>query len=224
MTSRWVSVGVVSCGICLGSLSAQAEDLRLTCEEYAGDALAEARNIATTHGMVSRHGLHELRIRAAGRLIRLRDRPPYDESLDGTHYRYCGLHAGFHVIQVDDEALFGGVLVNTRDGKLLPGGETVLMTSDYRRYLAMVQPDGLDGQVWKIYQGNGKLLWSGYDFVPDAKREGYMTHQLQNPHWSVQRHLQAEAYCVDTKPETAWPVQLGDDGVWRPLHQCQATP
>lgn len=155
----------------MGPLSAQAEDLRLTCEEYAGDAPAEARIIATTHGVVSRHGLHELRIRAAGRLIRLRDRPPYDESsLDGTHYRYCGLRAGFHVIHVDDEALFGGVLVNTRNGRLLPGGETVLMASDYSRYLAMVQPNGLDGQVWQVYQGNGKLLWSGYDFVPDAKK------------------------------------------------------
>ena len=68
---------------------------------------------------------------AGGKRI-LKDKPPYNEPLDGVRWTYCGYNADLklHMLLKEDEALFTGALVDDMTGTLLPGGQKVLFSKN----------------------------------------------------------------------------------------------
>lgn len=196
---------------------AHAGELPLSCEQDPCEAGVEATYLGQGLGTVQRVG-REIRIKTAAKMVRLVD--GVTEGV-GRRYYYCGLQAGFHVFMtISEDREFSGVLVEAQSGRLLPGGYSVVMMADRSRYLAMVHPDGLEGEEWLVYSGVGKKEWSGFSFVPPADQNGEILYRLQNPRWSVQGLLQADASCLYDGSENTWPVRLGEDGRWAPLRQC----
>jgi hypothetical protein len=115
------------------------------------------------HG-AKRLGKHVIEVGwARGKRI-LKDKPPYNEPLDGVRWTYCGYNADLklHMLLKEDEALYTGALVDDVTGAFLPGGQKVLFSKDAQHYLTYEQPDGQDGETIKLYRRNGTLLWKGF--------------------------------------------------------------
>lgn len=174
---------------------------------------------------VSRIGKHELRVRAGGKTVSLRDDPPFDQDDDGTRYLYCDYREGFYLIWTTDQITYTGVLVNEQTGAVTPGGERVLFSPDRRAYLISEQPDGLDGSVWKVFSVTGRESWRGYSFMPDPRRAGFMVATLDSSVWTDKGRLTATARCFNDLSHV-WQVTLtrsanGGDWDWRPAAHCE---
>lgn len=207
----------------LGCLPAvHAAPLHLQCEQSAPGP-AEAKRIARlANGIVKRDGKHVLSVHTAGGTLRLVDKPPHDEPLSGVHYTFCDRRDGFILIAVDDEALGTGLLVNEASGQASRVGHDILFSPDRRAYLAMEQPDGMDGARWKIHAVDGTLSWSGYSFIPREGKVSEFTASLDTPAWTDTGEFTAMAQCVGPS-ETRWKVKLikaKGSWQWLPKRQC----
>src|SRR5208282_3631869 len=156
-----------------------------------------ARLHEAPHG-AKRLSEHQLQVRwAAGTRI-FKDKPPYDEPLDGVSWAYCGYNASLklHLIHKADNWLFTGVLLDDNTGLMLPGGLAILFSPDHSLYLAYERPDGQDGETLKLYKRAGVLLWKGYDFIasPDGKSVIVDTENMRNMRWDSQNRPQATLY------------------------------
>jgi len=126
--------------------------------------------------------------------------------MDRVAYQYCGFGLGFHLIRKSDEGLFTGVLLDTKTGRVLPAGKTVIFAPDTSRYFAVQQPDGLDGEEWLLYSRGGTRLWKGLSGVEAKSPMGNWTYfiaTLQQPHWSTTGELEAILRCADDTTKTA---------------------
>lgn len=141
---------------------------------------------------------HQLDVRWAAGTKTFKDKPPYDEPLDGISWAYCGYNASLklHLISKTDNDLFTGVLLDDRTGRTLPGGFATLFSPDHSLYLAYEQPDGQDGETLKLYKRSGVLLWKGYDFItsPDGKSEIVFAENMRDMRWDNQNRPQATLY------------------------------
>ena len=197
--------------------AARAETASLDC----GSAKLEKGD---PDGRVKRVGEHGYRIRLADREIRLHDKPPYDEPLSGTRYEYCGQVAGYWLFDEAADGMFGGLLIDQRTGARLPAGQTVVFSPDHRAYLAMVQPDGLDGMEWTVYAVDGaRMSWHGYNFIPRRDTKDLSSDaDLSDPRWTDKGVLQATATCWGgTKTWTVSLVDRGHGWDWSPAPRCK---
>jgi len=164
-----------------------------------------ARLKQAPHG-AKRLGAHAIEVGWAGGKRIMKDKPPYDEPLDGLRWTYCGYHADLklHMLLKEDAGLFTGALVDDASGALLPGGQKVLFSKNAQYYLAYEQPDGQDGETIKLYRRNGTLLWKGYNGFLSADGKDVLA-TFESMHWNDQGRLQAIARTEDGKTQ---PVTL----------------
>lgn len=171
-----------------------------------------ARLKQAPHG-AKRLGAHVIEVGWAGGKRLLKDKPPYNEPLDGLRWIYCGYNADLklHMLLKEDEALLTGALVDDVTGALLPGGQKVLFSKDAQYYLAYEQPDGQDGETIKLYRRNGTLLWEGYNGFLSS--DGIVLANFESMHWDDQNRPQAIVRLNDGKTQTVTLTQ-GSAGKW----------
>jgi len=102
-----------------------------------GNAEEAARFLQAPHG-AKRTGKRQLEVSwAKGRKL-FKDKPPYDEPLDGVWWEYCGYSPTLklHLIGKMDRDLFTGTLLDEITGMMLPGGKIVSFSPDHQFYLA----------------------------------------------------------------------------------------
>ncbi|SFF96236.1 hypothetical protein SAMN05518865_106305 [Duganella sp. CF458] len=78
--------------------------------------------------------------------------------------------------------------------------------------------------MWKVYAANGKLSWSGYDFIP-ASDPNYRYADLNTPTWMPNGELVANASC-SSDPDRKWKVKLvknNEQWDWAPRKKCPAS-
>jgi hypothetical protein len=203
------------------SLSVQSSGLRLDCNADEAVALRRAPLGA------ARVSKQRLTVRWRGGTRVFRDSGVVDGYLDGVSYQYCGYDpaSGFHLIHKHANAIFGGVLLNHTNGRLLPAGQHVLFAPDTVRYFATVQPDGLDGEEWYVYSIRGVQVWKGLSGItakhPSLKYD-YFIATLEAPHWSARGELQATLTCTSGAHSVTTVTLRGKRGIyaWEPLVAC----
>lgn len=197
-----------------------AGSLELRCGS-PGTEKASIRSFAP--GLVVRKNKRQLLVRTKAGIQEFNDKPPFDEPFSGVRHEFCDRKDGFMLVGVSDEDVGTGKLVNELTGAVTNGGTTVQFSQDRRAYLAWEQPDGLDGNVLKIYSIDGKLSWSGYSYIEDGSWE-YMFASLEELTWLPNGELSATARCV-TDYERHWPVKLvkrNGAWSWQPRGKCPA--
>ena len=206
------------------SVFAQQPPLSLQCADprEPRDEAALIRKLAD--GKVVRKSRHVLQVQAGGRTISFTDKPPHDEPFSGTHRWFCDRRDGFILLRTDDDSRSTGTLVNEATGDVTPGGEEVVFSADRRAYFATVQPDGLDGEEWKIYSVKGDLSWAGFSYIPESHDHDMMLATLENPQWQPKGEFTAQATCI-TARDHIWPVTLKKiSNTWdwypKPGNQC----
>lgn len=219
---------------CLAATTyADTENLKLGCSERFREE--EAKVLRQAPQGAKRTGRHHLRIKWTAGFREFADKAPYgDEFLEGTAYYYCGYNktANIHLIHEQIDGLFTGILVDNASGKILPGGEKVSFSSDLSKYLAQVQPDGLDGEEWYVYQRNGQLVWKGLSGISEHHPKlnyDYFIVELSAPKWNGQGELEATGICASErekakkKETTVTLKRVGRSWKWLPELLCPKT-
>ena len=185
----------------------------LSAELIHEGSLGEAREIRDAPHSAIRFDRHTLKVRWQGGERVFRDRPPFDEPLDGIGWAYCGYNpqVKMHLIGKQNEDVFTGVLLNDLTGALLQAGETVIFSPDERLYLAYEQPDGQDGPTIKMFTRTGSLLWKGYDGLLSADGKNEIA-DFDRVWWSGNDHLIAE-YAVSGRAQKVILIKSGT-GKW----------
>jgi hypothetical protein len=166
----------------------------LTCQFNAVGKTAQKQ---APNGVV-RVSRYVLQVRTINGPRRFVDKPPHGP-LSGLHWRYCGYDANAkaHLIGMSKDSLFSGKLLFEVNGKLIGAGHTVLFSPDRQEFLAIEQEDGMDGELWSIYDTGGKAKWSG--FAGTLKRvDGVdsVESTFDHPHWNRQSQLSARFACT----------------------------
>ncbi|MBE9608718.1 hypothetical protein [Chitinilyticum piscinae] len=187
----------------------------LNCPEAESSALQQAS------AKVSRVAPHTLQIRWRRGVAQFTDQPPHDEPLSGRHWFYCGQDAasGLHLIRLEDGSLFSGVLFDPTSGRRIAAGHTVLLAPGRQHFLAIRQPDGLDGEAWLLRNRKNRTLWQGPNLITAGSRS---LAELSDPHWNPQGKLAATLRC-HSSPEQTHSVSL-QSGQWQPLPECARQP
>ena len=159
---------------------------------------------------------HSLEVRWSHGVKWFRERPPYDESLGGLHWVYCGFTPSFgvYLIEKQDNGLFTGVLLNNRTGAMLPAGEDVWFSPNRLFYLASEQPDGQDGPTLLVFQSSGKLVWKGYGGIPNLN--GGVAADLVHVGWSDQNRVVMEVALPSGKRQLETLTQKNSLWEWLP--------
>lgn len=168
------------------------------------------------HG-VNRSGKHVLIVHWQQGSREFKDKAPYMEgTIDGLYWTYCGYshQLGFHVILKNDSDMLTGVLVNEKDGSILPGGFSVSFSPDQQEYFAREQEDGADLETIKLFTRSGKLLWSGLAglFSPDGKSE---LSEFENVHWDNTGRLIAISKNYESLQRETLVMTSTANGSWR---------
>lgn len=196
------------------SMPAKESQPALSCETAKAEraALAQAPKGARR---VEKHVLEVITRMGPTRFV---DKPPHDEgSLTGLHWRYCGYdaQAKTHLIEKMDESLYSGDLLFNENGRLMHAGHTVLFSPDKKEFLAIEQEDGVDGENWAVYNGDGKVIWKGYAGTV-AKVNGIesVVSTFDHPQWNKQGELTARFVCASSKAHGIVTLARSPSEVW----------
>ena len=203
---RSTSTSTTTVSVDSTDLRSNGGQIQLSCEtppippRTEGDLVresspAEAARLHQAPHEAKRIGKHQLQVAWIGGMQVFKDKPPYDEGLDGVQWAYCGYNptVQIHLICKQDIDVFTGALIDDRTGRLLPGGETVLFSPDQQRYIAYYQPDGQDGETIKLYSSDGTNLWSGYNGLLSSEGGIDMVEvEFHNLRWDSRNRLLAE--------------------------------
>jgi hypothetical protein len=174
--------------------SSRGVDLYCAASVEPNSARETALFHQSPHG-AKRLSKHQLEVGWAGGKAIFKDKPPYDEPLDGLRWAYCGYSPTLklHLIQKGDGDLFTGTLLDDQTGARLPGGSEVLFSPDRRYYLAYEQQDGLDGDNLTLYKRDGTVVWGGYNGVlsRDGKSVVVNSEDMRDMRWDSQNRPQA---------------------------------
>lgn len=219
---------IFSTGVCVAggseSGASQAVSLELHCHSDK-----EALLIKAAGEKVVRKSKHELLIRAGGKMQSFKDLPPYEENFPGARYHFCEYQKGFFLLSKEEDVLFTGTLINEATGLVTPGGRTILFSPDMRAYLATEHPNGMDGNVLKIYSITGRLSWEGRNYLtgPDPNMAiAYLTDWS----WSPKGEFKAKAECSNKignpssgpqdKPQAMTLKKIKGEWNWHPQIRC----
>lgn len=191
-------------------VSATASSRALSCEG-AGDERTALKQAPSGARRVNHHVL-EVGFKSGAK--RFTDKAPH-EALSGLHWRYCGYdgHAKVHLVEMTKESLRSGELLYEDTGTLLRAGHTILFSPKQHEFLAIEQKDGMDGELWTVYDIDGTAKWSGY--AGTLKRlNGIDTvvSSFERPQWNTQGELTAR--CADSKANGFVTLQHSSNG-WR---------
>ena len=175
-----------------------------------------ARMLQAPHG-AKRSGKHVLIVNWQRGSREFKDRSPYMEgTIDGLYWTYCGYspQLGFHVILKNNQDALTGVLVNEKDGSVLPSGFSVSFSPDLQEYFAREQEDGADLETIKVFTRTGKLLWSGLAglFSPDGKNE---LSEFENVHWNNAGRLIAISRNFESQQRGTLELTSTVNGSWQ---------
>ncbi len=171
----------------------------LSCDRQ----VAEQTFLKQAPGGARRSQLHVLEVRSKKGIKRYIDQAPF-EALGGVHWQYCGYDAAAkaHLIAKSDGGLFSGYLLFEDTGIERRAGHTILFSPDHLQYLAIEQEDGVDGETWAVYDGQGKKKWKGYAGTTD-KSDGVeiVVSTFDRPQWIRGGKLAAHYQCSASKVE-----------------------
>lgn len=175
-----------------------------------------ARMLQAPHG-ANRSGKHILIVHWQRGTHEFKDKAPYMKgTIDGLYWTYCGYspQAGVHVIQKNGSDSLTGILVNEKDGAILPGGFSVSFAPDLQKYFAREQEDGADLETIKLFSRAGKLLWSGLAglFSPDGTSE---LSEFENVHWDRAGKLVAISKDNESHQRETLVMTKVADGSWQ---------
>ena len=159
---------------------------------------------------------HELQVGWNGGQRLFKDKPPFDDSMDGLYWVYCGYNLSLksHLIgKYGRGDLFTGMLLDDRSGSLLPGATMVLFSPRRDFYLAYEQPDGQYGEDLKLYSSNGTMLWRGYSGFLSANGTTVLGN-FENLHWDANNTLIAEIEPIGKRRMSVTLIRRGDSGQW----------
>jgi hypothetical protein len=184
---------------------------------------AEQSAIQAAGSGVKRTGKHELVVAAGGKTLHFRDKKPYDNPTEGGEtYRFCGYKSGYFLLAKQDSSASTGVLINEKTGVVTPAGNRVSFAPDHRAYVAIEDPNCADGEFWKVYAINGRMSWSGDNYISRTKQDSFFT--IDEPVWTESGELTATASCSGVPNENSWKVTLKNiDGQWnwQPYRECK---
>ena len=171
-------------------------------------------------GGAKRTSEHLMEVRTSSGTRRFVDQPPHD-GISGLHWLYCGYHplTKTHLIHKQHEALFSGQLLLEESGKILGAGHTVVFSNDGKKYLAIEQQSGMDGEEWAVFDSGGKKIWRGYG---GTLRKDKIVSQFEKPRWDAKGELTAQYVCMEpTKGKgTVTLVESGKVWGWRGQGKC----
>jgi hypothetical protein len=187
---------------------------------WPGSAAETARMRQAPHGAM-RVGKHTLLVHWAGGVHTFRDKPPYDESLAGVQWTYCGFSAklNMHLVKKNDEAVFKGVLIDEKSGLILPGGATVVFSPDLHSYIAYEQQDGAELADIKLFDHRGTLLWKGNNGLLSGDGQT-VAAEFDDVHWDSSGRLIAEYRDSDKRKVVATLTQA-TNGRWNWISKNQ---
>jgi hypothetical protein len=209
----FISMTVAAFALLSSASCCHAQTQTYECED--NNPSREIALIKESGNTVKRKGKHEISITTSTKTLSIKDKPPYDVDYGGVFYTYCGHENGYYMLFKRDqgEGNFSGILVNDKTGAILPGGKSILFSPDMNSYLTSEQPDGLDGEVLKVYTIDGHLTWNGYSFIERESHE-YMYATLSLLDWNDKNVLTAWATCAG-QVDGGWKVKLlNTDGHW----------
>lgn len=181
-----------------------------------GNAEEAARFLQAPHA-ARRVSKHQLEVSWAKGKRLFKDKPPYDEPLDGIWWEYCGYSPTLklHLIGKGERDLFTGALLDEITGVTLPGGKIVLFSPNHQFYLAYEQPDGQDGETLKLYKRDGTMVWKGYNGIlsPDGKSVYIGSEDMQDMRWDGQNRPQATVHLGEGTVVTVTLTE-GSNGKW----------
>lgn len=175
-----------------------------------------ARMLQAPNG-AHRTGKHVLIVHWQRGSREFKDKAPYMKgTMDGLYWTYCGYspQAGVHVIQKNGSDELTGVLLNEKDGSILPGGFSVSFSPNLQKYFAREQEDGADLETIKVFSRNGRLLWSGLAglFSPDGKSE---ISEFENVHWDQAGKLVAISKDFESRQKEKLVMTRTANGSWQ---------
>jgi hypothetical protein len=175
-----------------------------------------ARMLQAPHG-AHRSGKHVLIVHWQRDSREFKDKAPYmNGTMDGLYWTYCGFspQTGVHVIQKNGPDWLTGILVNEKDGAILPGGFSVSFSPDLQKYFAREQEDGADLETIRVFSRNGRLLWSGLAglFSPDGTSE---ISEFENIHWGRAGELVAISKDYESGQRKTLVLRKTANGNWQ---------
>ncbi len=160
---------------------------------------------------------HALLVHWSHGVRRFSDRPPYDASLDGLHWTYCGFshELSMHLIGEQNGGLFTGVLLDDKTGSVLPAGEDVWFSPNRLYYLASEQPDGQDGPTLSVHAIDGRSVWKGYGGILEPNGVGVLADFVRAG-WNDQNQVTMEVSLPDGRRRTVTLTRVGNSWQWLP--------
>jgi hypothetical protein len=216
---RYVLASLLTLFICLTPLYAKAQAVTCNSDTDETSLMREA-----PREVMRLSGKHTLVVHYKAGSKRFVDAPPYDEELSGLHWHYCAFVPALkaHLIGMSKDDLFSGKLLLDDSGRVLDAGHTVYPSPDGKKFLAVEQEDGMDGELWTVYDLSGRKLWSGYAGTTILQRpKGKLDTQpyesiessYESPRWDAQGQLQAEQVCASGNLKGVITLQL-KEGAW----------
>lgn len=177
----------------------------------------ETARMLQAPGGAHRTGKHVLIVHWQRGSREFKDKAPYMEgTMDGLYWTYCGYspQAGVHVIQNNGSDELTGILLNEKDGSILPGGFSVTFSPNLQKYFAREQEDGADLETIKAFSRNGRLLWSGLAglFSPDGISE---ISEFENIHWDHAGRLVAISENFESRQKETLVMARTANGSWQ---------
>jgi hypothetical protein len=109
------------------------------------------------------------------------------------------------------------VLLDDASGKLLPGGDSVIFSSDGKEYLASSQWDGKELSDWKLYSRDGTLLWAGDSGIVGKNDE--ILAEFENASWSSSGNLFADSVDSASGKKVVFILLQSADKKWKWVKQ-----
>ena len=92
---------------------------------------------------------------------------------------------------------------------------TVLFSPDLQTLLAAEQEDGMDGELWSVYDLAGKAKWKGYAGTTE-KRDGVdmVVSTFERPEWNRHGELTARYACTGSPANGVVTLRRSPCGGW----------
>lgn len=206
-----VCAGVFSIAAAIAAEPPQAISCRTQDAEHAAfmQAPAGARRVEA----------HVLEVVTEKAPQRFYDKSPHDEGgMSGVHWRYCGYNsqAKAHLIEKTEWGLFTGNVLFHESGRLAPAGHTVLFAPNGRKFLAIEQESGLDGETWTVYSSDEHVLWHGYAGTTSrANGAEVVVSTYERPQWNSQGDLTARFVCRAFRTSGRLKLTKSRSGKWK---------
>jgi hypothetical protein len=79
-------------------------------------------------------------------------------------------------------------------------GHTVLFSPNEKKFLAIEQENGMDGENWTVYDADGKAIWKGYaGTITKINGTDSVVSTFDHPQWNKQGELTARFVCASSQ-------------------------